>query len=245
MFWKNSSSSWNWGKGLARKALSFVFEIGALINAMPARPGSLAEKELLIILIGEPSNFHLVRHSAFFLNLPGVPWGSKTKQTATDSQPVLPDGEIEDLQPGTAEDEMDHALMASQVFHSWQACRWKCLEDEDQSDVAPMEKLHGDVQSSFVPKSVGQEKHMSRFKWCLGCWHFTRNLKILRTDSQGWDVRVIRWPSLRRYNRRMMISLNPWRVLQVWELQIVKGIIQQLNHQLKTCWSKQRTRCLP
>eukprot|EP00434_Breviolum_minutum_P041251 symbB.v1.2.036694.t1/scaffold5235.1/size29511/1 len=67
-------------EGLADKALSFVFEMGALINAMPARPGS------------------------------------KTKQTATDSQPVLPDGEIEDLQPSMA-------------------------EDEDQSDVAPMEKL--------------------------------------------------------------------------------------------------------
>ena len=196
--------------------------MGALFLTMPAKTGSLAEKELLI---GETSIFIrcgilLYVLQDCFLNFLSVPWGSK--EIATDSQPVLPDGETEDLQPGMAED------------------------GKDQSDVAPMEKLHGGMamlKAVSFQKSVGHEKHMSRFKWCLGCWHFTRNLKILRTDSRGWDVRV-KNNQLDGRPCRMTISGNPWRVLQVWELKIVKGIIQQLKHQLKICWSKQRTRCL-
>ena len=255
MFLKNSSSSWNWGKeGLADKALSFVFEMGALINAMPARPGSWAEKELLIILIGETSNFHLVRHSDLHALQDGFWICSVSPEVQRQSR---------QLQIRSLSFQMEKLKICSLA---WPRTKWTMYWWHPRYFMADKPVVGSVLRTRTNLMSLQWRSCMAMFKavsFQKKCWSWKAHVEIQVTlrllalhkefeDLEDWFTRMrctgkeqpIRWPSLRRYNRRTMISLNPWRVLQVWELKIVRGIIQQLKHQLKTCWSKQRTALL-
>lgn len=245
-------------RGLADKALSFVFEMGALIDAMPARPGWWAEKELLIILIGETSNFrnfNLVRHSDLRALQDGFWIYSVSPEVQRQSRQLQIRSlsfQMEKLKicslawPRTkwtmywwhpryfmADPVVGSVLRTNRtnlMWLQWRSCMAMFKAVSFQKGVGTPWKAHVEIQVMLRLLALHKEFE----------------------DLEDWFTRMrctgkeqpIRWPSLRRYNRRMMISLNPWRVLQVWELKIVKGIIQQLKHQLKTCWSKQRTRCL-